>query len=114
MVPKSGFVKDVTVALEKKLGLPEGSSERIRVYEVQNSRIAKVLAPKYPVASISEYMPLYAEMIPGEEIEAGEKARTIDAFHYNRDTSRAHGVPFKFLVVPVRARLLFLVLSLPL
>ena len=102
LVPKISTIADVATAIEKKANLPEGSSERIRIYEVHNNKIFKVLSPKVAVAGTSDYASLYAEMIPEEELQAPEGARRINVFHFSREPTRAHGVPFQFLMLPVR------------
>ncbi len=101
LVPKNGTVGDAMAVLEKKLNLPEGSAENMSLYEVHNCKIYKTPGPKTLVTNISEYVTLYAEMIPEEETEAPPKSKFIDAFHFNREPSRYHGVPFRFVVLPV-------------
>ncbi|KAI9885549.1 MAG: hypothetical protein M1823_002648 [Watsoniomyces obsoletus] len=100
LVPKNGCVGDALALLEKKANLPEGSAENMGMYEVHNCRIFKTLQTKFPVSSISEYCTLYAEMIPEEELEAPAKSKFIDAFHFNRETPRFHGIPFRFVILP--------------
>ena len=40
--------------------------------------------------------------IPWEELESDEHNKTVTVFHFSRDVTRTHGVPFKFVVKPVR------------
>jgi Ubiquitin-specific protease C-terminal len=47
---------------------------------------------------------LYAEPIPLEEEEAGELDRAIVVVHFQKEFTRLHGVPIKFVVKPVRPR----------
>ena len=102
LVPKISFIADVATAIEKKANLPQGSSELIRIYEVHNNKIFKVLSPKLAVAGTNDYASLYAELVPEEELHAPEGAKRINVFHFNREPARAHGVPFQFLMLPVR------------
>jgi ubiquitin carboxyl-terminal hydrolase 7 len=38
--------------------------------------------------------------IPREELEAGDMDKIINAFHFSKEVSRTHGVPFKFVLKP--------------
>ena len=102
MAPKSGTVADVAALLEKKIHLPDGSRDRVRIYEVHSNKIHRALSHKAAVANINEYVSLFAELIPDEESETfDESTNFIDVFHFNREPTRAHGVPFKFLLISV-------------
>jgi ubiquitin carboxyl-terminal hydrolase 7 len=37
-----------------------------------------------------------------EELEADDVDKVIGVFHFTRDLSQTHGVPFKFVLKPVR------------
>lgn len=39
--------------------------------------------------------------IPAEELEASDVDKVISVFHFSKEVSRTHGVPFKFVVKPV-------------
>ena len=41
--------------------------------------------------------------IPREEFEADDADKVISVFHFSKEVSRTHGVPFRFVVKPVRA-----------
>jgi ubiquitin carboxyl-terminal hydrolase 7 len=43
-----------------------------------------------------------SQEIPQEELEADEHDKTISVFHFHKEVSRTHGVPFRFVVKPVR------------
>lgn len=43
---------------------------------------------------------LFAEEIPREEIEAKDRCKVIDVFHFTGDPWMTHGVPFKLIVKP--------------
>lgn len=38
--------------------------------------------------------------IPAEELEARDTDKIIDVFHFTKEPSRTHGVPFRFVVLP--------------
>lgn len=73
----------------------------IRLYEAHNSKIHKELSEDYPVASITDFVTLFAESIPEEERATGEGDNFIYAFHFDKEPNKPHGVPFKFVVKPV-------------
>lgn len=100
LAPKIGTVADVAALLERKVNLPDGSRDRVRIYEVHSNKIHRALSHKVAVTNISEYVSLFAELIPDEELETfDESTRFIDVFHFNREPTRAHGVPFRFLLI---------------
>lgn len=101
LVPKNGVITDLVAALKIKASRQDCPAEHIRVYEVHGSKIYKMLHPSFNVTGISDYVSLYAETIPDEELHPGEKTRFINAFQFNKEPSRAHGVPFRFLVKQV-------------
>ena len=39
--------------------------------------------------------------IPQEELEADDADKVISVFHFSKEVSRTHGVPFRFVVKPV-------------
>lgn len=38
--------------------------------------------------------------IPVEELEARDTDKIVDVFHFTKEPSRTHGVPFRFVVLP--------------
>lgn len=99
LVNKQGHIEDLVQALTKKAQISdEREGGRIRVYEIHNHRIFRELTSNYPVLSINDYADLISERIPEEEADADERD-FIKCFHFQADPSRAHGIPFKFLLV---------------
>lgn len=106
LVPKNGTVSDIYAPLQKKAKISDEVVQNIRFYEVHSSRVYKELGRDNSVASFNEFVTIYAEQIPQDEIEADENTdKAVYAFHFDKDASKAHGVPFKFVVKPVRDRL---------
>lgn len=101
MVAKNGVVADLLPGLQKKAGLDDETIQNIRVYEAHAGKFYKQLSGEYSVASITEFVVLYAERIPEEEQSAVEGDKLISVFHFDKETNKPHGVPFKFLVKPV-------------
>lgn len=102
LVAKNGTVRDLIAGLQKKASLSDEIVQIIRIYETHNNKVYKELGPDYNVASITDFVTLYAEAIPEEERNAGQEERSIYAFHFDKEPNKPHGVPFKFIVKPVR------------
>lgn len=80
--------------------------QNTRVYEAHAGKVYKELPEDFSVAGINESIILYAEVIPEEEQNAVEGDTAIYCFHYDKEPSKVHGIPFKFVIKPVsRARL---------
>jgi ubiquitin carboxyl-terminal hydrolase 7 len=60
--------------------------------------VYKELKSNYNVAGINEYVSLFAEEMPEEEREAAETDSSIYAMHFNKEPTKTHGVPFKFML----------------
>jgi ubiquitin carboxyl-terminal hydrolase 7 len=90
--------------LIKKAKLDDESSKGpIRMYETHNSKVYKELLRDYGVVSINDSVSvsLIAERIPEEEINANP-GHFINAFHFQGEPNKPHGIPFRFLIKPVR------------
>ena len=101
LVAKNGLIGDLILELRKKANLDEENVPEIRINAVNNGKIAKELGHDYPVTSVLDYYTLYAERVPDEERIEGQLGRLMLAFHFDKELSKVHGVPFKFLVKPV-------------
>ncbi|KAI5289293.1 hypothetical protein KEM55_008856 [Ascosphaera atra] len=100
LVPKQGNVADVIEHLRAKVGAPREKWPNIRLFEVHNNRIYKEVPESYGVTGLNEYVGLYAEPVPVEETEMGEEEYLVNAFHYDKEPNRPHGIPFKLVVKP--------------
>lgn len=104
-VSKAGTTEDLIQVLVRKAGIPsEAEGGRIRVYETSSHRFHRELGRGFSVLNINEYSTLYAERIPKQELDA-EENHLIQVFHFHSEPSRVHGVPFRFLLIEVRADL---------
>lgn len=101
LVPRDGTMTDLLAALQKKAGFDEETMRDARVYETHGGKIYREFQSDSKIAGINEYVVLYAERTPEDELNLEEGARTINAFNFDREPSRPHGVPFKFVVKPV-------------
>lgn len=77
--------------------------QAIRIYEGQNGKLHKELRHDLTITSLNEYVSLYAEKIPEEELNMQADERLITAFNFDREPTKSHGIPFKFVVKPVSA-----------
>ena len=91
------------MALLKKIPLESNTAPPIRIYEAHASKVYKELHDELPIAGINDYVTLYAEKIPDDEINAADEDRTIFCFHFDKEPAKGHGVPFKFVLKPGEA-----------
>ncbi|RAL09179.1 ubiquitin-specific protease UBP15 [Aspergillus homomorphus CBS 101889] len=98
LVPRDGTIADVIAGVQKKANLEDDGD--IRVYETHGGKIYREFQPDSKIAGINEFVTLYAEKYPEEELNMQEGERTLNAFNFDREVSRPHGVPFKFVMKP--------------
>ena len=91
MIPRNASIADVVEALQKKAGISDEVAKKIRMYEAHNNKVYKILSPESQVISIQDYLALYAWAPPEDE-----SSKKITAFHYDKEPSKAHGIPFQF------------------
>ena len=100
LVPKNGTIADMIAALSKKLSLIPSITQLVRIYEAHAGKVYKELAEDLVILGINEYVTLYAEKIPEDELNASEDDRAIFCFHFDKEPTKPHGVPFKFVLKP--------------
>ncbi|KAL3445864.1 hypothetical protein BJX65DRAFT_280503 [Aspergillus insuetus] len=101
LVPREGTISDVLAGLQKKAGIDDDSIRNVRVYEAHNHRISRDLQPDSKItSSYHDYVTTYAEKVPEEELNLESGDRMVNAFNFEKEASRTHGVPFKFVVKP--------------
>lgn len=103
LVPKVGTFQDVLPVLQKKAKLPDEIIEQIRFYEAHSGKVYKNLTLDTAVSSLNEFMQVYAERLPEEEREAQKEGNLplIGCFHYDKEPSKPHGIPFIFITKEV-------------
>jgi ubiquitin carboxyl-terminal hydrolase 7 len=99
-VPRNGTIGDAIAILSQKLKLDEKTSQLIRIYEVHTGKIHKELIEDFNVVGMNEFTTYYAEKVPEDETTATEDDRAIYCFHFDKEPSKPHGVPFKFVIKP--------------
>jgi len=100
LVPMNGTVANVLQEVKTRVKLEQ--TGQIRLWEVWYHRLGKLLSPNDLITSTSDTVPIRAEEISAEELEAAENpnAKTIVACHVVKDSSVAanFGEPFFFVV----------------
>lgn len=87
-------------ALQKKLNLDDDALQQVRIYEAHGGKVYKELSDDFNVNSVNEFVVLYAERTPEEELNAAEDDRAVYCFHFDKEPTKPHGVPFKFIIKP--------------
>ncbi|KAI9707767.1 MAG: hypothetical protein M1836_000729 [Candelina mexicana] len=97
LVSKSGVIGDLLPSLQKKANLDPEIIKDIRIYEAHSGKVYKELYDDYGVAGVNEFVILYAEKIPEEELHPEADDKAIYAFQFDKEPNKPHGVPFKFM-----------------
>lgn len=97
MLPRAGRVSDLLEALQAKANISADVMKRVRIFEAHNHKWYKDLDPDVTILSIGEYFDVYACAFPEEESE-----RSITVFHFDKEISRVHNIPFRFSLKEVR------------
>ncbi|KAF9457164.1 hypothetical protein BDZ94DRAFT_1342402 [Collybia nuda] len=99
LLPKTSMVHDLADHLSKLVTLTPAGAGKIRVFEVsKDGKTQKEFTGSEMIGNIPDPVELYAEEIPREELEADDSDKVIGVFHFSKELSRTHGVPFKFVV----------------
>jgi ubiquitin carboxyl-terminal hydrolase 7 len=89
----------------KHASIPAEMHDRIRLFEARQHRDYREFQPTQNLSmaglETSYGSQLFAEPIPLEEEEAGELDKFIVVVHFQKEFTRLHGVPIKFVVKPV-------------
>lgn len=95
-MPKNGTIQDLIEGLIKKARLEdEATKGPIRVFEAQSNKFYKEFTARdLSVVAFTDYTNLYAERVSDED-DVPEN-NWINAFHFQVEPNKAHGVPFKF------------------
>lgn len=102
LLPKTSMVHDLADHLAKQVKLAPGGTGKIRVFEVsKDGKTQKEFTGSEMIGNIPDPVELYAEEIPKEELEADDADKVISVFHFSKEVSRTHGVPFRFVIKPV-------------
>ncbi|KAF8654190.1 hypothetical protein AX16_003719 [Volvariella volvacea WC 439] len=99
LLPKTNNIHDLTEHLLKKVTLSPGGTGRVRIFEIsKDGKQQKEYTGSEMIGNIPDPADLYAEEIPREELEADDSDKVIGAFHFSKELTRTHGIPFKFVI----------------
>lgn len=101
-MPKLGLVKDLITGLQKKANIDEETIKNVRIYEAHASKLHKIYHEDSNISSLSEYVALYAEVVPEEEKHLAEGENLISCYHFDKEPNKPHGVPFRLVIKPVK------------
>jgi ubiquitin carboxyl-terminal hydrolase 7 len=106
LVNRQATFDEIAQALvSKHTSIPAELHDRIRMFEVRQHREYREFQPTQNLSmaglETSYGSHLYAEPFPLEEEEAGELDRAIVVLHFQKEFTRLHGVPIRFIVKPV-------------
>ncbi|CAG8800353.1 9955_t:CDS:2, partial [Racocetra persica] len=99
LLPKKAIIDDFLEDILRKLSLP-GPTSKIRLFEITNCKISNDYKGKFdsPIDKIPEHATLYAEEISQEEIEKSIYDKVVQVYHFTKNPSCTHGIPFKFVI----------------
>lgn len=75
--------------------------QTVHVYEAYGGKFFKELGATYSIVSVTDYVTLYAEQVPEDELNMQEGEYKVSAYSFDKEPNKAHGIPFKFVVKPV-------------
>ncbi|KAF1945532.1 cysteine proteinase [Clathrospora elynae] len=91
MVPKNSQVSDLLEALQKKASISDETMQKVRVYEAHMHKFKYALPPEHSIMSLHDYSQVYVAPFPEDE-----SSKKIAVFHYDKEPSKPHGIPFQF------------------
>ncbi|EPS37721.1 hypothetical protein H072_8604 [Dactylellina haptotyla CBS 200.50] len=98
LVPKNGTVQDVLEGLQQKVNISEEEVEKVHFWQAHACKHHKDLPLEHSVVGIQDFIQLYAEIRPEESTAQDESEHVIQCFHFSKEPSKSHGVPFKFVI----------------
>ena len=107
LMAKTASLYDVVDNLQKNIKYAkEHGTGRIRLFEIPaGGRTQRIFNGNELIKDMTGQVleDLFAEEIPQEEADIKEDQRAIMCFHFLKDPTRSHGVPFRFILKPVSA-----------
>ncbi|KKY22267.1 putative ubiquitin carboxyl-terminal hydrolase [Diplodia seriata] len=100
LVAKNGTMEDLIKGLQKRASLDDATAAKVRLYDGSSNRFKQEIPRDKGALSIHDFATLYAEKLPEEEStidsEAGDTL--IPCFHFDKEPTKPHGIPFVFVV----------------
>ncbi|SCV67019.1 BQ2448_5665 [Microbotryum intermedium] len=101
LLPKNTTIHDCAQDwLRKDVRMQNGGSGEIRIFDIVKGTIQRIYTGSELVRDVSDQTELFAEEVPLEESRAADGSRVVPCFHYNKEPSRTHGIPFRFVLKP--------------
>jgi len=104
LLPRTSNVNDLCSELAKCVKLTPDGTNKIRVFQIsKDGKRQEEYTGNEMIGNIHDNTELFAEEVPQEELEAlsvPEKEKIVMVYHFHREPSRAHGVPFRFVIKP--------------
>ncbi|KIM26035.1 hypothetical protein M408DRAFT_330816 [Serendipita vermifera MAFF 305830] len=100
LLPKTNNVADLAEQVAKSVGVPGLDPHRIRLFGIsKDGKRQEELNAGDMLGNYTDGVELFAE-VPMEDEEAEEGDKIIFAYHFYREPTRAHGVPFRCVCKP--------------
>ncbi|EGG09841.1 uncharacterized protein MELLADRAFT_42507 [Melampsora larici-populina 98AG31] len=115
LMPKTSSMHDVADKLSTLVKFSENSTGKIKLFTIHEGRIQKIFAGGEILRDVNDVEDIYAEEVQIEEIVGNEDngngltdsggagnggGKLIDVYHFQKEQTRHHGIPFKFLIKP--------------
>jgi len=104
LLPRTSNVIDLCTELAKCVKLTPNGTNKIRVFQIsKDGKRQEEYTGNEMIGNIHDNTELFAEEVPQEELDAlsvPERDKIIMVYHFYREPSRAHGVPFRFVIKP--------------
>lgn len=118
LLPKTSSIGELVDNVMKQVTLTPGGTGKIRIFEItKDGKMQKMFGTTEMIGNIPDPVELYAEVrstsdcvyvehvlmytlqeLPQEEQDADETDKVIGVFHFSKELTRTHGVPFRFVV----------------
>lgn len=102
LMAKTANLHDVIDSVAKEIKFAkEGGTQKIRIFEIPSGgRMQKLYTGSELIKDMTANTldDLYAEEIPIEEMNVTEDERVITCYHFAKEPTRFHGVPFRFVL----------------
>jgi ubiquitin carboxyl-terminal hydrolase 7 len=106
LLPRTSSINCLCNELANCAKLTVYGTRKIRVFQIsKDGKRQEEYADPEMVGDLPDHTELFAEEVPQEELDAlsvPERYKIIMVYHFYREPSRAHSVPFRFVIRPVR------------
>ncbi|KAG0139390.1 hypothetical protein CROQUDRAFT_111631 [Cronartium quercuum f. sp. fusiforme G11] len=101
LMPKTSSMHDVADKLTSMVKFSENSTGKIKLFTIHEGRYQKAFAGGEILRDVTDVEDIYAEEVQPEELSNEEReGKLIDVYHFQKEQTRHHGIPFRFLIKP--------------